>query len=216
MGMETECMHINLMNTTIAESGKNVNYGNKDWKLLLLLGVGPFSVVAVMSALHVFGPSGWFCAFDSVNGAIANIIVSTGMMGAILVALSTLYVFTWYRIYTESRKIKTNLGNSGSVRNAALKSAKAMCLFVVVYIIQWTPVTVYGTWQLISDVPFGLFLAVVIMTNLSGVYSGAIWLFNMSNKNSVSNKSTGEANLDMTVGRGRSTYYTDQSSTIQQ
>ncbi|CAG2216173.1 unnamed protein product [Mytilus edulis] len=177
MGMETECMHINLMNNTIAESG---------------------------------------CAFDSVNGAIANIIVSTGMMGAILVALSTLYVFTWYRIYTESRKIKTNLGNSGSVRNAALKSAKAMCLFVVVYIIQWTPVTVYGTWQLISDVPFGLFLAVVIMTNLSGVYSGAIWLFNMSNKNSVSNKSTGEANLDMTVGRGRSTYYTDQSSTIQQ
>ena len=137
-------------------------------------------------------------------------------MGAILVALSTLYVFTWYRIYTESRKLKTNLGNSGSVRNAALKSAKAMCLFVVVYIIQWTPVTVYGTWQLISDVPFELFLAVVIMTNLSGVYSGAIWLFNMSNKNSVSNKSTGEANLDMTVSKGRSTYYTDQSSTIQQ
>ncbi|CAC5363760.1 unnamed protein product [Mytilus coruscus] len=156
------------------------------------------------------------CAFDSVKGVIANIIISTGMIGAILVALSTLYVFTWYQIYAESRKLKTNLGNNGSLRSATLKSAKAMCLFVVVYIIQWTPVTVYGTWQLISDVPFGLFLSVVIMTNLSGVFSGTIWLFNMANKNSVSNQGHGETNLDMTASKSRSTYYTDQSSTNKQ
>ncbi|CAG2211641.1 unnamed protein product [Mytilus edulis] len=145
------------------------------------------------------------CAFDSVKGVIANAVMSTGLITAILVALSTCYVLTWYRIYTETKKLKTQLNNNGCSRSATLKSAKAMCLFVVVYIIQWTPLSIYGTWQLISDVPFGLFLAVVIMTNLSGVYSGAICLFNMSNKNSVSNKSTGEANLDMTIGKGRST-----------
>ncbi|CAC5363759.1 unnamed protein product [Mytilus coruscus] len=137
--------------------------------------------------------------------------MSTGLTSAILVALSSLYVLTWYRIYTETKELKTQLNKNGSARSATLKSAKAMCLFVVVYIIQWTPLSVYGTWQLISDVPFGLFLAVVVMTNLSGVFSGTICLFNMSNKISVSNQGHGETNLDMAASKGRSTYYTDQS-----
>ncbi|XP_052083789.1 uncharacterized protein LOC127721157 [Mytilus californianus] len=268
--MDKECMHINLMNTTFAESGYDIpvfGVGHYCFNVIhvtaivcLLLSLCSAVVVIILLYKSKVGkpfmkwhkherfllyrcicdtsygfvhsldhtqilitkdhvrPSGLcsFCAFDSVKGVIANIIVSTGMIGAILVALSTLYVFTWYRIYTESKKLKTNLGNNGSLRSATLKSAKAMCLFVVVYIIQWTPVTVYGTWQLISDVPFGLFLAVVIMTNLSGVFSGAIWLFNMSNKNSVSNQGHGETNLDMTASKGRSTCYTDQSSTNKQ
>ncbi|CAG2216297.1 unnamed protein product [Mytilus edulis] len=189
---------------------KDVNFGDKDWKLLLLLSLGPFVAVFPLSFLHVFGPNGNFCAFDSVKGVIANTILCTGIMGAVLIALSTIYVFTWYRIFTESRNLKTNLGNSSSVRKATLRSAKAMCLFVVVYIIQWTPITVYGTWQLISDVPYELFLAIVLMTNLSGVYSGVIWLFYMSNKNSVSNQGHGETNLDMTARKDRSTNYTEQ------
>ncbi|XP_052084935.1 uncharacterized protein LOC127722131 [Mytilus californianus] len=176
---------------------KNVNFGNKDWKLLLILGLGPLLVVALMSSLHVFGPSGFFCAFDSVNGVIANAVVSTGLTSAILVALSTLYVLTWYRIHTETKELKTQLSKNGCARSATVKSAKAMCLFVVVYIIQWTPLSVSGTWQLISDVPFGLFLAVVIMTNLSGVFSGTICLFNMSNKISVSNQELGEIKQHM-------------------
>ncbi|XP_052083788.1 uncharacterized protein LOC127721156 [Mytilus californianus] len=190
---------------------KNVNFGNKDWKLLLLLSLGPFLIAVLVCSLNVLGPNGFFCAFDSVKGVIANAVMSTGLTSAILVTLSTLYVLTWYRIYTETKKRKTQLNKHGSARSATLKSAKSMCLFVVVYIIQWTPLSVYGTWQLISDVPFGLFLAVVIMTNLSGVFSGTICLFNMSNKNSVSNQGHGETNLDMAASKGRSTYYTDQN-----
>ncbi|XP_071139194.1 uncharacterized protein [Mytilus edulis] len=167
---------------------KNVNYGNKDWKLFLLLGVGPFLFAVLVCSLGVLGPSGFFCVFDSVKGVIAMVVISTGLTSAILVALSTFYVLTWYRIYTETKKLNTQLRNNGCARSATLKSAKAMCLFVAVYIIQWTPLSVYGTWQLISDVPFGLFLAVVIMTNLSGVFSGTICLFNKSNKISVSNQ----------------------------
>ncbi|XP_071138805.1 uncharacterized protein [Mytilus edulis] len=166
---------------------KNVNFGNKDWKLILLLGVRPFLVVVIMTSLHVFGPNGFFCAFDSVKGVTANAVMSTGFTSAILVANTTFYVLTWYRIYTETKELKTQLDKKGSTRRATLKSAKAMCLFVVVYIIQWTPLSVNGTWQLISDVPFGLFLAVVIITNLSGVFSGTICLFNRSNRISVSN-----------------------------
>ena len=131
-----------------------------------------------------------------------------------MVALSTIYVFTWYRIYTESRKLKSNLGNNCSV--TTLKSAKAMCLFVVVYVIQWTPITLYGTWQLISDVPFELYVAIVSTTNLSGVYSGAIWLFYMSNKSSVSNQGHGETNLDMPARTRRSTNYPEQRSSNKQ
>lgn len=118
---------------------------------------------------------------------MANAILSTGSISAILVSLSILYVLTWWRIYIEAKKLKTLIPDGGSTRNATLKSAKAMCLFVAVYIIQWTPHCIYGTWQMISEVPFSLFLAVVLSTNLGGILSGVIYLMNSKSRNSVSN-----------------------------
>lgn len=38
---------------------KNVNFGNKDWKLLLFLTLGPFWGIFLLSFFHVFGPSGF-------------------------------------------------------------------------------------------------------------------------------------------------------------
>ena len=127
------------------------------------------------------------CGFDSVKGEIANAILSTGSMSAILVSLSIMYVLTWWRIYIEAKKLKTSIPDGGSSRNATLRSAKAMCLFVAVYIIQWTPLCIYGTWQMISEVPFSLVLAVVLSTNLGGILSGLIYLLNSKSRNSVSN-----------------------------
>jgi hypothetical protein len=127
------------------------------------------------------------CGFDSVKGEIANAILSTGSMSAILVSLSIMYVLTWWRIYIEAKKLKTSIPDGGSSRNATLRSAKAMCLFVAVYIIQWTPLCIYGTWQMISEVPFSLVLAVVLSTNLGGILSGIIYLLNSKSRNSVSN-----------------------------
>ena len=118
---------------------------------------------------------------------IANAILCTGSISAILVSLSILYVLTWWRIYIEAKKLKTSIPDGGSSRNATLKSAKAMCLFVAVYIIQWTPLCIYGIWQLISKVPFSLLLAVALLTNLGGILSGVIYLMNSKRRNSVSN-----------------------------
>ena len=38
---------------------KNVNFGNKDWKLLLLLGIGPFLIAVLVCSLGVLGPNGF-------------------------------------------------------------------------------------------------------------------------------------------------------------
>lgn len=133
--------------------------------------------------------------FDSVKGIIANIVLSTGLTSVVLLALSVFYILTWRRIYKEAEVIRVQLGNQGISRSATLKSAKAMCLFVVVYIIQWTPVIIYGTWQLISNVPFELFVAVVMMTNLSGFFSGIIYIINRLKSNSVSNHTTTADNM---------------------
>ncbi|VDI11918.1 Hypothetical predicted protein [Mytilus galloprovincialis] len=174
---------------------KNFDFGQNDWKLLVFVFVIPFMIGVLIWALGVLGPGGFLCVFDSVKGIIANIVLSTGLTSVVLLALSVFYVLTWRRIYKEAEVIRVQLGNQGIARSATLKSAKAMCLFVVVYIIQWTPVIIYGTWQLSSNVPFELFVAVVMMTNLSGFFSGIIYLINRLKSNSVSNHTTTADNM---------------------
>ncbi|XP_052084931.1 uncharacterized protein LOC127722128 [Mytilus californianus] len=170
---------------------KNFDFGRNDWKLLVFIFLIPFIVVVVIWSLGVLGPGGFLCVFDSVKGIIANIVLSTGLTSVVLLALSVFYVLTWRRIYKEAAVLRAQIGNKGVARSATLKSAKAMCLFVVFYIIQWTPVIIYGTWQVISNVPFELFVAVVMMTNLNGVFSGILYLINRSKTKSVSNHNTG-------------------------
>ena len=132
----------------------------------------------------------WFflcfsCVFDSVKGVTANTVLITGIGLFMIVSLSIIYTLTWLKIHVETKQLRASIGSALS-RAASLNSAKVMCFFIIVYLIQWTPLIIYSTWQLLGDVSFYLYLTVVISTNLGGVLSGIIFLITQAKRTSVS------------------------------
>ena len=51
-----------------------------------------------------------------------------------------------------------------------------MSLFVTAFFVQWWALTVYGAWQLASEVPQILFQAVTTFSNLGGVLNGIVFI----------------------------------------
>jgi hypothetical protein len=52
------------------------------------------------------------------------------------------------------------------------RAAKTMSLFVVAFFVQWLPMSLYGIWQLIDDVPQLLFSFVTTFSNVGGILNG--------------------------------------------
>jgi hypothetical protein len=68
-----------------------------------------------------------------------------------------LYLLSWYRMHQETRQLKHSLGNSSQALRLSHRAAKTMSLFVVAFFVQWLPMSLYGIWQVIDDVPQLLF-----------------------------------------------------------
>ncbi|ELT98197.1 hypothetical protein CAPTEDRAFT_212404 [Capitella teleta] len=55
------------------------------------------------------------------------------------------------------------------------KAAKLMLLFVAVYLLQWWPYTTQALWSLVTPIPFGMVIIVVVVCNLGGLYNAIVY-----------------------------------------
>lgn len=79
------------------------------------------------------------------------------------------------------------LGSIGEKANSTRKAtqvAKNMSLFVLVFIIQWWAIAVYGAWQLVVEsVPLAMLVFLTTFSNIGGVLNGIVFLIMRRNKN---------------------------------
>eukprot|EP00105_Crassostrea_gigas_P020753 XP_011439621.1 PREDICTED: uncharacterized protein LOC105336844 [Crassostrea gigas] len=155
---------------------KQFKLGKYDWKLLLYTFGVPFVLSVCAVNFGYYGPSGSYCYFDGVKGAFANIFFTTVPMTVVLVINVVLYVMTWWKIHTESKRIKTMLGNEAQTIRASHKAAKLMSLFVTAFFVQWWALGIISVWQNFAVVPQQFFTVVVMFTNLGGVLNGIVYI----------------------------------------
>ncbi|XP_048735729.1 uncharacterized protein LOC125651190 [Ostrea edulis] len=183
---------------------KQFKLGRYDWKLLLYTFGVPFVMSMCAVNLGYYGPSGSYCYFDGVKGAFANIFFTTVPMTVILVINVVLYILTWWKIYTESKQIKTMLGSEAQTLRASHSAAKLMSLFVTAFFIQWWALGIISVWQNFAVVPQEFFTVVVMFTNLGGVLNGAVYIIIKKRRNrNYSNKtlkSSSQTSQDSGVG----------------
>lgn len=94
----------------------------------------------------------------------------------ILVSNTVMYVVSWFRIYTETREIKSSLGKSSRAIRASHKAAKTMSLFVTAFFVQWWALAVYGLLQLIGSVPAIMVNLVTTFSNIGGLLNGIVFI----------------------------------------
>lgn len=105
-----------------------------------------------------------------------NVFFTTVPLLTVLVLNSVFYVLTWWRIYQEGKRLRDTIGENAAAIKASHKAAKNMSLFVTAFFVQWWALTVYGAWQLASEVPQILFQAVTTFSNLGGVLNGIVFI----------------------------------------
>lgn len=130
------------------------------------------------------------CYFDAVKGAVANIFFTTVPMTTVLVANVVLYVLTWWKIHTESKRIKTMLGNEAQTVRASHKAAKLMSLFVAAFFVQWWALGIAIVWYKFAVVPKEFHTITVIFANIGGVVNGFVYIIIQRRKAHHGNKSS--------------------------
>eukprot|EP00105_Crassostrea_gigas_P042272 XP_019926420.1 PREDICTED: uncharacterized protein LOC109619808 [Crassostrea gigas] len=168
---------------------KEFGLGKYDWKLLLYTFGIPFMLSACAALLGYYGPTGSYCHFDAVKGAVANIFFTTVPMTAVLVANIVLYVLTWWKIHTESKRIKTMLGNEAQTVRASHRAAKMMSLFVTAFFVQWWALGIAIVWYKFAVIPKEYLTITVIITNLGGVVNGVVYIIIKRRRDRHGNKS---------------------------
>ncbi|XP_061173517.1 uncharacterized protein LOC133182679 [Saccostrea echinata] len=189
---------------------KQFEFGKYDWKLLLYTFGVPFVMSMCAVNLGYYGPSGSYCAFDAVKGALASIFFFTVPITAVLVVNVVLYILTWWKIHVESKQIKAMLGTKAQTLRASHNAAKLMSLFVTVFFIQWWALGIVSIWQNFSKVPQEFFTVIVIFTNLGGVLNGAVYIIikrrRNRNKDSKAPKIPDQKSQDSGVGTINASY----------
>ncbi|XP_065944530.1 uncharacterized protein [Magallana gigas] len=169
---------------------KQFELGKYDWKLLLFTFGVPFVLSICALNLGYYGPTGSYCYFDAVKGAVANIFFTTVPMTTVLVANVVLYVLTWWKIHTESKRIKTMLGNEAQTVRASHKAAKLMSLFVAAFFVQWWALGIAIVWYKFAVVPKEFHTITVIFANIGGVVNGFVYIIIQRRKAHHGNKSS--------------------------
>jgi hypothetical protein len=109
-----------------------------------------------------------------------------------------LYLLSWYRMHQETRQLKYSLGKSSQALRLSHRAAKTMSLFIVAFFVQWFPMSLYGIWQLIDDVPQLLFNFVTTFSNSGGILNGIVFIIILKRKTAnpeSGNKSSDEVNI---------------------
>lgn len=145
---------------------------------------------ASASLLGYYGPTGSYCHFDAAKGAVANIFFTTVPMTAVLVTNVVLYVLTWWKIHTESKRIKTMLGNEAQTLRASHRAAKLMSLFVTAYFVQWWAISIAIVWYKFAVIPKEFYTITVIFSNIGGVINGFVYIIIERRKAHHGNKSS--------------------------
>ncbi|KAL4217514.1 hypothetical protein ACF0H5_023963 [Mactra antiquata] len=171
----------------------NINFGQRDWRLLLYTFGVPFIASCVAVTTGQLGPFGIACCFDSVKGQLA-VWFTTVPSILIIVVNIILYALTWKRIRHQTTVIKKWIPTTMTARNTQ-KTARRMSLFVVVFVLQWFPVSVHSLWNLIQPVhPIMLHIA-VIFPNLGGCFNLAVCLLIRRSRKRERCKSNGLSEL---------------------
>lgn len=156
---------------------KNLNFGSRDWRLLLWTFGAPFLGATIAGIAGQLGPNGTFCYFDGIKGKIANILFTTVPLLLVLMANTVLYILTWKRIHDQGEAVKKSLSGMSAAMRASHRAARAMSLFVAAFLIQWWAMGLYGIWALVDDenVPQALFHLVTTFSNIGGCLNLAVY-----------------------------------------
>ncbi|XP_071161993.1 uncharacterized protein [Mytilus edulis] len=155
---------------------KQIDFGRWDYRLLVYVFGVPAVGATIAATLGKFGPSGAFCYIDAVKGQMTYIFFTTVPLLLILVSNTVMYVVSWFRIYTETREIKSSLGKSSRAIRASHQAAKTMSLFVTAFFVQWWALAVYGLLQLIGSVPAIMVNLTTTFSNIGGLLNGIVFI----------------------------------------
>lgn len=111
-----------------------------------------------------------------MTGGVILIIFTTIPSLLILIINSVLYIFIWRKINVESKRIQGTIGRAAVSTRATHQAAKTMMLFIVMFIIQWTPSAVFGVWELICNTPPVVVLLTVMLSNSGGILNGSVFV----------------------------------------
>ncbi|XP_062595460.1 uncharacterized protein LOC134256815 [Saccostrea cucullata] len=160
--------------------GKNINFGKYDWKLLLLTYGFPFVECLAVTIAGEMGPTGAYCG---VAGDVSSLFFSAIPVLIVITLNIILYTITWFKIRSETKRLAGTIGEKANSDRKSAQAAKNMSLFVLVFIIQWWALVVYGAWQMaVENVPLEMFLLVTTFSNIGGVLNGIVFLLMRRNK----------------------------------
>ncbi|KAH3789190.1 hypothetical protein DPMN_167362 [Dreissena polymorpha] len=156
-----------------------MQFGTRDWRLLLWTFGAPFVGATITAGLDQFGPTGSICYFDAVKGGTAQMWFTTVPVILLFSTNVVLYFLTWLKIRHQTEIIMQSLGNQCTSKKASIRAAQAMLLFLVAFFIQWGALSLFGLWNLItadpSKVPEPLYYIVVILSNMGGVLNLGVY-----------------------------------------
>ncbi|XP_062610876.1 uncharacterized protein LOC134272691 [Saccostrea cucullata] len=158
---------------------KQIDFGIKDYRLLLWTFGTPFICATVAGIAGQLGPNGSFCYFDGVKGTVANFLFTTVPLTIILVLNSILYSMTLRNIYLKEKELKKTLGKQALTTRMRHAAARAMSVFVLVFLIQWWAMAVYGLWSFIEPeaVPAPIYHLVTTFSNVGGILNFGVYLY---------------------------------------
>lgn len=170
----------------------NLNFGKKDWRLLVWTFGAPFVVSCVAAVTGMFGPCGSFCHFDPIKGGQYYIYFTTIPLVIIIVVNSILYGLTWRRIKQETSHL-AHTENLHTV-NKSKRAAKTMTMFIVAFFIQWWALTVFSLWILVTpNFPPAILHIVTIFTNLGGCLNLGVYIIMRRRSTTSADDHSGES-----------------------
>ncbi|XP_045206524.2 uncharacterized protein LOC123558712 [Mercenaria mercenaria] len=156
---------------------RHLNFGRRDWKLLLWTFGTPFIGATIAGITGQLGTNGSFCYFDGVKGKVANICFTTIPLLLIVIVNTILYILTWKRIRDETETFEKSVHDMSASMRASHRAARAMSLFVAAFFIQWWAMALYGVWGLVDEnVPQPIFHFVTTFSNIGGCLNLGVYL----------------------------------------
>ncbi|KAL4239920.1 hypothetical protein ACF0H5_000718 [Mactra antiquata] len=169
---------------------KNLEFGSRDWRLLVWTFGLPFVAAAIAGIAGQLGPNGSFCFFDGVKGVTSQLLLTTVPVLIIIVMNMIMYALTWKRIRDKTKALSLNK-QRGSSESSHQRAAKTMSMFVVAFVIQWWSLAFSGVWAYVdNDVPQVIHHFVTTFTNVGGVLNLIVYIIMTRRRTSGDTSST--------------------------
>lgn len=87
-----------------------------------------------------------------------------------------LYTLTWIHIYRQVAQVQKTLGGMTKNMAASHRSARAMSMIVVAFVVQWWAGALFGVWRLVDvNVPQVIVHCVTVFSNIGGVLNLGVY-----------------------------------------